>query len=186
MQRANPFIAPCEPTLRAEPPSGPGWLHEVKFDGYRIQLHKDGGDVALYSENGNDFTCTFRRLRGRGAADDIFHPRRRDHRLQRRRYPQASLILHKLATNASKYGALLNDSVSIAWSTTGQGEEVRFQFQWLERGGPEVSQPARKGFGTTLLEGALAVDGATPPKLSFDAGGLSYGFEVPLSTVTDH
>jgi bifunctional non-homologous end joining protein LigD len=59
VQRANPFIAPCLPTLRTEPPTGPGWLHEVKFDGYRIQLHKDGRDVALYSKNGNDFTWRF-------------------------------------------------------------------------------------------------------------------------------
>jgi bifunctional non-homologous end joining protein LigD len=59
VQRANPFIVPCLPTLRTEPPTGPGWLHEVKFDGYRIQLHKDGRDVALYSKNGNEFTWRF-------------------------------------------------------------------------------------------------------------------------------
>jgi two-component system CheB/CheR fusion protein len=98
-----------------------------------------------------------------------------------------SLILHELATNASKYGALSNDNgrVSIAWSTTGQGGEERFQFQWRERDGPPVRAPVRKGFGTTLLESTLAVDGAAPPKLSFDAGGLSYVFEVPLSMVRD-
>jgi bifunctional non-homologous end joining protein LigD len=57
--RKNPFIEPCLPTLRKEPPSGAGWTHEVKFDGYRIQIHKDGKRVALYSKNGNDFTWRF-------------------------------------------------------------------------------------------------------------------------------
>jgi bifunctional non-homologous end joining protein LigD len=50
------FILPCWPVLRDRPPSGAGWLHEVKFDGYRVQLHKDGGDIAIYSKNGADFT----------------------------------------------------------------------------------------------------------------------------------
>jgi ATP-dependent DNA ligase len=55
----NPFIEPCLPTLTREPPMGPAWVHEVKFDGYRIQIHKDGKHVALYSKNGNDFLSRF-------------------------------------------------------------------------------------------------------------------------------
>jgi ATP-dependent DNA ligase len=45
--RKNPFIEPCQPTIRKEPPTGPQWLHEVKLDGYRIQIHKAGKDVVL-------------------------------------------------------------------------------------------------------------------------------------------
>lgn len=59
MLRKNPFIEPCLPTLRKEPPTGPAYVHEVKFDGYRLQLHKEGKDVALFSKNGNDFTTRF-------------------------------------------------------------------------------------------------------------------------------
>jgi bifunctional non-homologous end joining protein LigD len=55
----NSFIEPCLPTLAKEPPAGPGWVHEVKFDGYRLQLHKEGKDVVLLSKNGNDFTSRF-------------------------------------------------------------------------------------------------------------------------------
>jgi len=40
----------------AKPPSGPGWIHEPKLDGYRIQIVKDGADVRLYSRNGHDWT----------------------------------------------------------------------------------------------------------------------------------
>jgi bifunctional non-homologous end joining protein LigD len=57
--RPSAFIEPCLPTLRKEPPKGLGWTHEVKFDGFRIQIHKDGSDVALYSRTGNDFTSRY-------------------------------------------------------------------------------------------------------------------------------
>jgi ATP-dependent DNA ligase len=46
------FIPPCQPNLRKEPPNHRGWLHEVKFDGFRIQLHKHGKEVALFSKGG--------------------------------------------------------------------------------------------------------------------------------------
>jgi bifunctional non-homologous end joining protein LigD len=52
----SPFIQPSTPTLRARPPTGDRWLHEVKFDGFRVQLHRHGSDVTIYSKNGRDFT----------------------------------------------------------------------------------------------------------------------------------
>ena len=54
-----PFIPIACPKLYPAPPTGPEWLHEVKFDGFRIQLHKDGDWVRLYSRNGKDFTDRF-------------------------------------------------------------------------------------------------------------------------------
>ena len=54
-----PFIPIASPKLRPAPPTGPEWLHEVKFDGFRIQLHKAGDEVRLYSRNGKDFTDRF-------------------------------------------------------------------------------------------------------------------------------
>ncbi len=50
------FIPIASPKLRPAPPTGPEWLHEVKFDGFRIQLHKSGREVRLFSRNGKDFT----------------------------------------------------------------------------------------------------------------------------------
>jgi bifunctional non-homologous end joining protein LigD len=46
----NSFIEPCLPTLAKEPPTGQQWQHEVKFDGYRLQIHKNGKDVILFSK----------------------------------------------------------------------------------------------------------------------------------------
>ena len=53
------FIPPCNPTLRDRLPKGEGWLYEVKFDGYRMQVHKAGSHVALYTRNGADWTGRF-------------------------------------------------------------------------------------------------------------------------------
>src|SRR5262245_54906614 len=52
------------PTLRKEQPAHPMWCHEVKFDGYRIQIHKDAKNVVLFSKNGNDFTHRYSTIAG--------------------------------------------------------------------------------------------------------------------------
>lgn len=63
MLKRNPFIAPSLPVLKREPPRGEQWLHEVKFDGWRAQLHKSGDDVAIFTRRGNDYTKRFRVIR---------------------------------------------------------------------------------------------------------------------------
>jgi bifunctional non-homologous end joining protein LigD len=60
VQRKSPFIVPSSPSRRDSPPAGDGWLHEVKFDGYRVQLHKDNQHVTIFSKNGADFTKRFK------------------------------------------------------------------------------------------------------------------------------
>ena len=62
-----------------------------------------------------------------------------------------TLALHELATNAVKYGALSTDTgrVEVTWKARPAGG---FDLTWVERGGPPVSQPERRGFGSTLLE----------------------------------
>jgi bifunctional non-homologous end joining protein LigD len=53
------FIVPTQPKLRSSPPTGDGWIHEAKFDGWRIQLHKHGDLVRLYTKSGYDCTKQF-------------------------------------------------------------------------------------------------------------------------------
>lgn len=53
------FIEPCHPTLKRRPPDGPGWLHEIKFDGYRAQLHLHDAKATVYSRSGLDWTKEF-------------------------------------------------------------------------------------------------------------------------------
>ena len=59
MLAKTPFIRPCSPIISKVPPIGPSWVHEVKFDGYRCQIHKDGKHVTLFSKNGNEFTSRY-------------------------------------------------------------------------------------------------------------------------------
>jgi bifunctional non-homologous end joining protein LigD len=54
------FVAPMAPTPAEVAPTGPEWLHEVKFDGWRAQLHVECGSATLYSKNGADFRERFR------------------------------------------------------------------------------------------------------------------------------
>jgi hypothetical protein len=53
------FIPPCSPIRVTAVPAGDGWVHEVKFDGYRVQAHKVGARVIVFSRNGHDFTERF-------------------------------------------------------------------------------------------------------------------------------
>ncbi len=53
------FIEPCLATLSAKAPSGPEWVHEIKFDGYRIQARKAGDRIELLTRKGLDWTSKF-------------------------------------------------------------------------------------------------------------------------------
>ena len=67
-----------------------------------------------------------------------------------------AMAIHELATNAVKYGALSNatGTVELHW-TTRHEPDARLLLEWRESGGPAVSPPTRRGFGTNLLERAL-------------------------------
>jgi bifunctional non-homologous end joining protein LigD len=53
------IIEPCLPSPAKVPPSGPGWIHEIKHDGFRILARRDGAGVQLITRHGNDFTARF-------------------------------------------------------------------------------------------------------------------------------
>src|SRR3954469_11946079 len=50
------FIEPCLPSLAPQPPTGPGWLHELKHDGYRLMARRDAAGTRLLTRNGHDFS----------------------------------------------------------------------------------------------------------------------------------
>jgi bifunctional non-homologous end joining protein LigD len=54
--RPDGFIEPCQPIGAAKPPSGAGWLHEIKLDGFRLMAQRRGVGVRLHTRNGNDWT----------------------------------------------------------------------------------------------------------------------------------
>lgn len=85
-----------------------------------------------------------------------------------------SLGVHELCTNAYKYGALSAEGghVHISWGHTGQPQDGRFFFEWRERGGPPVSPPTRKGFGTNLIQRGLARELGGKAEIDYAPEGL--------------
>jgi len=53
------IIEPCLPSPAKAPPSGPGWIHEIKHDGFRIMARRDSAGVRLITRAGNDFSSRF-------------------------------------------------------------------------------------------------------------------------------
>ena len=53
------FIEPCLPCFAREPPRGLDWLHEIKFDGYRMHARLDAGRVQILTRRGNDWTAKY-------------------------------------------------------------------------------------------------------------------------------
>jgi bifunctional non-homologous end joining protein LigD len=51
------FIIPAQPVVASRPPSGANWVHEIKHDGYRLIVRRDGAAVRLYTRKGNDWTA---------------------------------------------------------------------------------------------------------------------------------
>src|SRR5215472_16046706 len=53
------FCEPCLPSPAEKPPAGAGWLHEIKHDGFRMLVRRDGAGVRLFTRNGHDWTGRF-------------------------------------------------------------------------------------------------------------------------------
>src|SRR5437763_862499 len=62
------YVPPAQRTMRAVPPTSVVWVHEVKFDGWRVQLHKGERGVAIYTKREHDYTKRFPSLAGMLAA----------------------------------------------------------------------------------------------------------------------
>jgi two-component sensor histidine kinase len=95
-----------------------------------------------------------------------------------------SLALHELTTNASKYGALSNETgtISITWSVDRKPnlDQARFRFRWQESGGPRVELPTRRGFGSKLIERSLQPYFRGDAKLDYAPDGVTFEIDAPL------
>ncbi len=82
-----------------------------------------------------------------------------------------AMALHELCTNAAKYGALRNEAghVAIGWALTDGSQLV---ITWRESGGPTVTMPTSKGFGSRMIERALAADLGATVSFDYAADGL--------------
>jgi PAS domain S-box-containing protein len=97
-----------------------------------------------------------------------------------------ALALHELATNAAKYGALSSHAgqVHVTWSVSKPEDGPLFSFRWEERGGPPVTDPKCRGFGSTVLEQVMAEYFDFPPRIQFVPSGVTYELRGKLETIT--
>ena len=95
-----------------------------------------------------------------------------------------SLAVHELATNAAKYGALSNAMgwVHIRWSIQHNGVGA-CSFHWQEHGGPPVTAPKHRGFGSTVLEYVMGEYFNEPPRMEFAPSGISYALTASLPAI---
>lgn len=89
-----------------------------------------------------------------------------------------SLGLHELATNAAKYGALSDRQgrIRIEWAT-----KEGFHLRWIETGGPAVTTPIHKGFGSRLMERSLASEFGGTATFDYRPEGLIVTIDAPRS-----
>lgn len=96
--------------------------------------------------------------------------------------PQAfstmALVIHELITNAVKHGALADQhgKITISWSLTATRQ---LALQWQESGGPQVTPPTRRGFGSTIIHRSIPHELGGKATLDYATGGLRAQFILP-------
>jgi PAS domain S-box-containing protein len=91
-----------------------------------------------------------------------------------------ALIIHELATNAAKYGALSGETgqVDLAWVL----QDSKLKLSWIESGGPRVAKPTTKGFGTKIIEASLNKTRGDSAAFHWESEGLNCEIVLALST----
>jgi two-component system, chemotaxis family, sensor kinase Cph1 len=93
------------------------------------------------------------------------------------------IVLHELATNAAKHGALsTNGRVVIGWTIVGDDYSPTLQLTWRESGGPAVQKPTRVGFGTFALEKILPFQCGGKTDIRYEPGGVECDMELSAET----
>jgi len=106
-----------------------------------------------------------------------------DLRLRPKSAVALSMALHELGTNTLKYGALStgHGRVSVQWTTDGG----RFRLRWKETGGPPVSPPAHRGFGSRMIERGLATELQGEVRIDWQPQGVVCTIDAPIEAIHD-
>ena len=171
-------------TARAAPTPD---IFRERFEGRLIALSKAHDQLTMHHWENADL---------RGIIDDSLAPYAGAGRVTLRGEnvvlrPRAVLTLamafHELTTNAAKYGALSAPAgrIEIAWQpVVVEDGPPQLRIEWMERGGPEVKDPKRRGFGSKLIEGSIAGELGGSAGMTFAPEGLRCEIIVPLDTAT--
>lgn len=92
------------------------------------------------------------------------------------------MALHELTMNAVRYGALSVPTgyVRIQWRVSENGGGRRLHLEWREFGGPPVTEPQHRGFGSTLLQRVLPMQCNAEVEVHYDREGLHFQMDAPL------
>lgn len=136
-----------------------GWQRAELFDIVRIQLEHFGAIGSRVIISGTSITVS------PSAAQPL------------------SMALHELATNAAKYGSLSNESgrIEIAWVV----EDGTFRMSWRETGGPVVTAPTAKGFGTVVLDNMVTSSLSGEVSMDYLSGGFVWQLQCPLASLDE-
>jgi two-component sensor histidine kinase len=95
-----------------------------------------------------------------------------------------SMILHEIATNAAKYGALSNErgTVTLDWEIVEEDARRMLRLIWTEAGGPPVAAPVQRGFGSRLIERSARDQLGGVATVDFLPGGVVYTISVALES----
>jgi two-component sensor histidine kinase len=93
------------------------------------------------------------------------------------------MVIHELATNAAKYGALSSDAgrLHLCWFVVDNKAATTLSLRWIESGEPTVAIPDRKGFGTRLIERSVMKDLGGQVELRFASAGFECELSFPLA-----
>ena len=96
-----------------------------------------------------------------------------------------AMASHELATNATMYGALSNDTgrIEVRWDIQGAANDQRLRLTWTETGGPPVTPPSGNGFGSRLIERGLAAELQGTARLDYRPEGVVATIEAPLPVI---
>ena len=103
--------------------------------------------------------------------------------LQPKAFSAMALIIHELVANARKYGALKDDTGTVSIET-GADPIGNVSVAWRENGGPLVSPPTRRGFGTTILEQAIGFEVNGSCRSTYAPGGFCLDVVLPSGTAS--
>ena len=96
-----------------------------------------------------------------------------------------SMAIHELATNSMKYGALsvAGGEVTVRWRLEPIKGDECLRLTWTESGGPKVTPPERRGFGSRLIEQVLAADFGGKVSMSYPPEGVRFELQARLSNL---